>query len=247
MASLRDRAGPLTVGALCCLGGFHLPLAAETLVSAYTGSSRTRESDLKLSQPGIGTELTAQAVRWSADPFRPAPYYGLRVTHFADEASRWGVAIDYTHYKIYAKTDRLVGVSGTSRGVPVSAVVPLNRFVQRFEISHGVNALSLNGVYRWPDIRWAGHIEPYVGLGAVYYLMHAESTVGELPHQTGYQPSRFGVQTFAGLRYRVTERTGLFAEAKFDAGKARVDIAGGKAETPLHTFHLAAGISIAFP
>ena len=247
MDPLRATARPLANVFMWCLALAHLPVAGETLASLYTGSSRTRQSDLQLSQPGIGTELTAQGVRWSADPWRPAPYYGLRVTHFADQASRWGFAVDYTHYKVYAKTDRPVTVSGSSRGAPVAGVVALNRFVQRFEISHGVNALSLNGVYRWPDTRWAGHLEPYAALGAVYYLMHAESTVSELPHETGYQPSGLGVQTFAGVRWRMTERAGLFAEAKYNTGKARVDIAGGKAETPLHTFHLAAGVSIAFP
>lgn len=239
---LRNAAGPLASAIMFCVAAHPLPGRAETFASIYTGSSKTRQSDLKLSQPALGTDLAAQGVRWSADPFRPAPYYGLRVTHFADEASSWGFAVGYTHYKIYAKTDREVTVSGTSRGAPVSAVVPLNQFVQRFEISHGVNVLSLDGVYRW-----AGHVEPYVGLGAAYYLAHAESTVGGAPHETGYQPSGFGVQTFAGLRWRMTERTGLFAEARYDTGKARVDIADGRAETPLHTFHLAAGISVDFP
>ena len=247
MALLRNRAGPLAMAVLGSLMGLPLPVAGETLASVYTGTSRTRQSDLKISQPAIGTELTAQGVRWSADPFRPAPYWGLQVMHFADEASPWGFAVDYTHYKMYAKTDRSVGVSGTSQGAPVSAVVPLNQFVQRFEISHGVNAFGLNGVYRWPDTRWGGHLQPYVGLGAVYYLTHAESTVGGEPHETGYQSSGAGLQTFAGLRYRMSERTGLFAQAKYSTGKARVDIAGGRAETPLHTFHLEAGISVAFP
>jgi hypothetical protein len=45
----------------------------------------------------------------------------------------------------------------------------------------------------------------------------------------------------------MTERTGVFAEAKYNTGKARVDIAGGRAETPLRTFHLMAGISVDFP
>lgn len=238
----RNAAGPLASAIMFCVAAHHVPGRTETFASIYTGSSRTRQSDLKLSQPALGTDLTAQGVRWSADPWRPAPYYGLRITRFADEAASWGFAVDYTHYKIYAKTGRQVAVSGTSRGTPVAAVVPLDQFVQRFEISHGVNVLSLNGVYRW-----VGQVEPYVGLGAAYYLAHAESTVGGEPHETGYQATGFGVQTFAGLRWRMTERTGLFAEAKYNTGKARVDIAGGRADTPLRTFHLAAGISVDFP
>jgi lipid A oxidase len=223
------------------------PLAAETLFSAYTGSSYTRDSDLRLTQPGAGTDLTLRDVRWDAHPFKPAPYYGLRVTHFYDRDPHWGAAIDYTHYKMYAKTDRVVGTDGTLRGVPVSAPLPMNQVVQRFEISHGVNVLSLDGIYRWLDLGIAaGRLQPYVGAGLAYYRPHAENTVGGVPFESGYEASGFGYQLFAGAQYWITERIGLFAETKFNSGTAKVDIAGGRAETPLRTFHAVAGISYRF-
>jgi len=238
-------AAPNTAAALILL--FHSPLAAETLFSAYTGTSYTRNSDLRLTQPGLATDLTLHDVHWDAHPFKPAPYYGLRVTHFYDRHPNWGAAIDYTHYKIYANTNRVVAADGTARGLPVAAAVPMDQFVQRFEISHGVNVLSLNGVYRWFDSRLAaGRLQPYVGAGLAYYVPHAENTVGGVPFESGYRSSGFGYQLFAGAQYRMTERVALFAETKFNSGTARVDVAGGRAETPLRTFHVLGGISYRF-
>jgi opacity protein-like surface antigen len=230
-------------GALCR----QAPLAAETLFSAYTGTSYTRNSDLRLAQPGLASDFTLRDVHWDAHPFKPAPYYGLRVTHFYDRHPNWGAAIDYTHYKIYANTDRVVSADGTVRGLPVSAALPMSQLVQRFEISHGVNVLSVNGIYRWLDLGIAaGRLQPYVGAGLAYYRPHAENTVGGVPFEGGYQTSGFGYQLLAGANYRMTERVGLFAETRFNSGTAKVDIAGGHAQTPLRTFHLVAGISYRF-
>jgi lipid A oxidase len=233
--------------AAACLLMHQLPLAAETLFSAYTGTSRTRNSNLRLIQPGAGTDLTLRGVHWDADPFKPAPYYGVRLTHFYDQYQNWGAALDYTHYKMYASTDRVITANGTFRGSPVATAAPLNQYVQHFEISHGVNVVSLNGIYRWLDTGLAaGRLQPYAGIGLAYYLPHAETTVGGVPFETGYHGSGFGYQLLAGAQYRVTERTSVFVETKFNSGTAKVDIAGGRAETPLRALHLVGGINFAF-
>jgi opacity protein-like surface antigen len=233
--------------AAACLLMHHLPLAAETLLSGYTGTSRTRNSDLRLVQPSAGTDLTVRGVHWDADPFKPAPYYGLRLTHFDGQYQNWGAALDYTHYKMYASTDRVIAANGTFKGSPVATAAPLNQYVQHFEISHGVNVVSLNGIYRWLDTGLAaGRLQPYAGIGLAYYVPHAETTVGGVTFETGYHGSGFGYQLLAGAQYRVTERTSVFVETKFNSGTAKVDIAGGRAETPLRAFHLVGGISFAF-
>jgi opacity protein-like surface antigen len=225
----------------------HAVLAAETLFSAYTGTSHTRDSNLRLVQPSLGTDLTARNVRWAADPFKPAPYYGLRLTRFDEGHPSWGAAIDFTHYKMYAKIDRVVTADGTWRGSPVAGAGPLSQYVQRFEISHGVNVLSVNGVYRWLDTRVAaGRLQPYAGAGLAYYRPHAETTVDNADLSTGYQASGFGYQVLAGAHCRLTDQFGLFVETKFNSGTAKVDIAGGRAETPLRTLHLLAGVSYRF-
>src|SRR5690349_11663544 len=75
---------------------------AEDLVSAYTGSSFTRQSDLRIARGASGSDVAFRDVDWSARPLDAAPYYGLRYTHFFSALPAWAVAVDYTHYKIYA-------------------------------------------------------------------------------------------------------------------------------------------------
>jgi len=228
------------------LAGLALPATAESLFSLYTGTSFTRDSDLRINQAG-GTGLTVRDVRWDADPFKAAPYYGLRYTRFFDQHPNWGIALDYTHYKMYAQTDRQVRVDGTWKGAPLNASARMDQYVQHFEISHGVNMLSLTGIYRWQNLSMlAGRLQPYVGAGLAYYRPHSENTVNNLSHGTGYDASGFGYQLLGGAQYRLGDRWGLFGEVKFNSGTAKVGIAEGSAETPLKTFHALGGLQYSF-
>lgn len=225
----------------------HVTVSAENVFSIYTGTSFTRNSDLRIVQPGSGTDFTLRDVEWGADPFKPAPYYGVRLTHFHERYPNWGAALDFTHYKMYAKTNRAVPVDGVWKGAAVNGVAPMDQYVQHFEISHGVNVLSINGIYRWLDLGLAGgRLQPYVGAGLAYYWPHAENTVDNAYHETGYQASGFGYQVLGGVRYRVTERVGAFVEAKFNSGTAEVGVANGRAQTALRTSHAVAGLNFNF-
>ena len=225
----------------------HITVLGENIFSVYTGTSLTRNSDLNISRPVAGTILNVRDVEWANDPFKAAPYYGLRFTHFHDRYPNWGVALDFTHYKMYARTGRVVRVDGTWNGAPADGAARMDQYVQRFEISHGVNVLSVNAIYRWLNLGIAGgRLQPYIGAGVAHYRPHSENAVDNVYHETGYQASGFGYQLLGGARYQVTERTGAFVEAKFNSGTAKVDIADGRAETPLRTFHAVAGISFSF-
>jgi outer membrane protein W len=220
---------------------------AENIFAIYTGTSFARNSDLRLTQASIGTDLTVHDVHWEADPLKAAPYYGLRFTHFFDDRPNWGIGLDYTHYKMYAQTERGVAVTGTWQGVPINSNASMNQYVQHFEISHGVNLLSLNGIYRWNNSSFLeGRLQPYLGAGLGFYWPHSENTVNNLNHTTGYDASGLGVQLLGGVQYRLGPQWGLFAEVKFDRGTAKVDIANGRAQTPLRTFHALGGVQYGF-
>lgn len=225
---------------------WHEVASAENIFSIYTGTSYTRDSNLHINQPATGTSIGFRDVKWDADPFKDAPYYGLRYTRFFDRSPNWGVALDFTHYKMYAQTERTVPVNGTWQGAPVNTDAPMNQYVQHFEISHGVNVLSLNGIYRFNADLSNGQWQPYVGAGLAYYRPHSESTVNNMAHSTGYQSSGFGYQLLGGVQYRLSKRWGVFIEAKFNSGTAEVDIADGEAETSLRTFHALGGINYSF-
>lgn len=233
---------------VCMLLGTSANVVAETSISIYTGTSFTRRSDLHVTQSSTASNATFEDVAWKAKPFTPAPYYGLKASHFLESNPKWGVSLDFTHYKMYADTARSSIVTGQWNGAPVDTSAPLGQRVQRFEISHGVNMIALNVLYRWSDPAGSvpGRLQPYVGGGPAYYLLHPESTINNRSFSGGYQGSGLGIQVLVGLHYPVTRQLGLFAEAKFNAGKARMDVADGQADTPVRSVHGIAGASWSF-
>jgi hypothetical protein len=232
------RAFLAAVTALCCTEATR----AEVLLSLYTGISQTSSSDVRIREPGSGSDAEFRDVHWDARPFQDSPYYGLRVSYFPDSSSQLGGSVDFTHYKIYADTNRVVPVQGTWDGVPVGESAVMNRRVQHMEVSHGVNLTSLSLLYRWTT-RW----HPYIGGGPVVYLPHAEGEINGHPTGTGYSPSGFGAQILAGVDYRLLRRISLFAEAKADRGNLHIDLDGGsELRTRLQTLHVLAGVTVHF-
>jgi len=244
-----------TLGTRLVLMGFLIlmrgTVSAQTSVSLYTGTSFTQASDLRVQQPATNTDATFRGVSWRARPLAKAPYYGIRVTHFFDRLAHLGVSFDDTHYKIYARTDRIVPVSGLWNGTPVNEAARLDKRVQHFDISHGVNMGGIILLYRWMKQRTAsfphGRVQPYIGGGPVYYVMHSENTIKQRTTDGRYQGSGFGFQILGGLQYGLARRVSFFAEAKFNAGTAKVATADeGSANTRLRTFHTLSGLSFRF-
>jgi opacity protein-like surface antigen len=238
----------LAAGALVSLADTAL---AETTASFYVGSSRTGNSDVRISQPGTGSDATFRSVNWDSEPFKAPFYYGIRVTHFLDDRPEWGVGFDFTHDKVYARTSEVVHVDGTWNGTPVNEDAPMNQRVQSFGISHGVNILGLNVYRRWmhqtsgafPRGRW----QPYAGAGLTCYVLHPENTVNGQHNSEGFEGGGFGYQLLGGLQYGVTQTAGMFIEAKYNSGKVKVGTAGGgRGETELKSSQLLAGVSVAF-
>jgi len=238
----------LAAGALSGLADTAL---AETMASFYLGASHTRNSDVRISQPGTASDATFRSVSWDSESFKKPRYYGIRVSHFLEDRPDWGIGFDFTHDKVYARTSQVVHVDGTWNGVPVNEDAPMNQRVQSFSMSHGVNILALNMYHRWmhrtsnafPYGRW----QPYAGAGLTYYLLHPENTVNGQKNNESYQGAGFGYQLLGGLQYGITQTVGAFIEAKYNSGKVEVDTAGGgRGETELKSSQLLAGVSVAF-
>lgn len=224
---------------------------AETTASFYLGSSHTSNSDVRISQPGTGSDATFRSVNWDSESFKNPRYYGIRVSHFFDDRPEWGVGFDFTHDKVYARTSQVVHVDGIWNGAPVNEDAPMNQRVQSFGMSHGVNILALNVYHRWmhqtssdfPRGRW----QPYAGAGLSYYLLHPENVVNGQKNNESFQGGGFGYQLLGGVQYGLTQTVGVFIEAKYNSGKVEVDTAGGgRGETELKSSQLLAGVSVAF-
>jgi hypothetical protein len=219
---------------------------AEWVLAVYTGTSWTHSSDLRISQPGSGSNAEFHGVRWESKPFASAPYYGVRVSYFP-ESSCLGANIDFTHYKMYAETDRVTSVRGTWNGLPIDTSVPMSALVQTFEISHGVNLTSLNVEYRRPfdqnsefTRRWSMH----AGAGVAVYLPHAEGSINGISSAGNYQRAGEGYQLFAGAEFRLMTRLGVFFDTKFDDGELDFNLApAARVQTRTRTVHALAGLA----
>ncbi len=87
---------------------------AETIISLLIGQAWTYDSDVRLQEPG-GTDLVFTDVSWDTNPFEMPPYYAIRLTHWLDRSPDWGVAVDFTHAKMYSHLEQVVQVSGSER------------------------------------------------------------------------------------------------------------------------------------
>lgn len=241
----------LALSAAGTLAVFSGPAFAETTASFYLGASHTANSDVRISQPGSGSDATFRSVSWDSESFTNPVYYGIRVSHFFEDRPDWGIGFDYTHDKVFAKTSQVVQVDGAWNGAPVNEAAPMNQRVQSFSISHGVNILALNAYHRWTrqtsDSLLCLRCQPYAGAGLTYYVLHPENTVNGQSNAEGYSGSGFGYQLLGGLHFGVTHTVGVFIETKYNSGKVEVGTAGGgRGETTLNSTQLLAGVSVAF-
>jgi lipid A oxidase len=239
-----------TATLVCCLLALSGSVArAEINLSAFTGAALTQDNDLELHQSG-GTNLTFHDVSYEGRDFETPPYYGVRILWFPGDASHWGFGAEYFHMKLYLDAGDTVSVTGSRAGTPVNRNERVSDSITSFSISHGLNYVLADVIYRWfPGNRgedFLGRFQPYVGLGLGLTVPHVESNVGGIFHEE-YQLHGPGVQGLAGVNFDLSRHWGLMFEYKFTyANLDTLEIPRGSIEiTPL-THHLVAGISFRF-
>ena len=233
----------LILGALGSLG------RAEVELSIFTGVALTQDNDLQLQQ-GSGTDLTFHGVSYEGRDFEIPPYYGVRGLWFPSEDSHWGFGAEFFHMKMYAETGDTVRVTGRRGGMSVNANERIDDTIQSFSLSHGLNYVLGDVVYRWfPGQRgedFLGHLQPYVGVGLGFAVPHVESTVNGTFHEE-YQVRGPGVQALAGVNVSLTRHWGLMFEYKFTyACLGSLDIPGGSIEVTPLTNHFVTGFTFGF-
>lgn len=184
----------------------------------YIGKSWTLDSDVRL-QTSPDTDLTLKGVSWDDHSFDGPLYYGYRVSHWP-EGSAWGLALDFTHAKIYVKRDELVRVSGVRNGVPVDERLDVGTELDHFNLSHGFNFLTLNLLHRWQT---GSETRVHTGLGIGVIIPHVEATIaGEA--ESRYQFGGFAGQALLGLSRHVSDPVSVFTEYKIGYASVDVDI-----------------------
>jgi len=212
---------------MCC--GVAGSARAEWSIAAYLGASFTRPSTLVLTERfSDGTPrdtVTWSDVRFASRSFESPPYYGYRLTWFRHGATHVGIGAELTHLKVYAPSD-----------------LPEQPILTRFSISHGLNLLTANVVWRakpWPRV----HLTARAGAGIA--IPHAESTVLGVD-RAQYEVSGAAVQGAVGPEFVLSRRLRAFAEYKLTTAAPSVTVAGGSISGRYTSQHLAAGMGVAW-
>ncbi|MHC4223831.1 MAG: hypothetical protein ACYSX0_16450 [Planctomycetota bacterium] len=216
---------------LAVLAGACSATKGEYVVSAYGGTVATAAGDLRLVRPD-DTHLTFADVAWHGESFTGPIFYGFRGSYwFQRDSSGWGINVDFTHAKAIAHTSQVAQVYGTKSGLPVDGKFPIRDNLEAFEMSHGLNFLTVNGMYRWflkeeRDKSFLGRLQFYLGGGLGIAFPHVEATVdGDRTQE--YQLSGPAAQGFTGFNIDLVGGLSTFLEYKLTAANNDLDLNGG--------------------
>lgn len=234
----------LLVAAVFCMSS---PCAAQWTLGGYFGGAHTQASPLDLRQPFILNNLRFHEVSYRGESFQPPLYYGFRVGYFFRE--HWGVESEFTHLKVFANVDEPATITGVLNGSPITANLPVNTIMQRFSLSHGVNLLMINGMFRRALGKAAdekdARCHAILRFGAGATIPHVESTIQTL-NDEHYQAGRPVIQVAGGLDVRTWGQLYWMAEYKFTRVREQVDVKFGTASTLLQSHHLVTGPAFHF-
>ncbi|MBI2899726.1 MAG: hypothetical protein HYY17_06045 [Planctomycetes bacterium] len=212
--------------------------------SVYGGAEFTVDSDLDLRRPG--TDLTFEDVPWENRSFRAPPYYGLRAGIFFGARSAWGIGLEFIHAKVIAEVEEVVRVSGMRDGLPVDGDERIDQTIASFELTHGLNFVFANAMYRFlfeEESFWS-RFEPYLGAGMGIVIPHAEASIGT-ESTGGYVFGGLGYQAFAGLSALVAGPVAVFVEVKITyADLDPLDAPGGTIRVAPVAHQVAFGITV---
>ena len=194
---------------------------AEWTLQAYLGGSHTSSATLTLDLPASGLHTTFDNVALAGRSFEAPPYYGYRIGW---RRGRAGVEAELTHLKVFA-------ASGT-----------MGPMVERFSISHGLNLLLGNLVWRQPLAR---HVRLAARGGAGVAIPHGESRILGVD-QEQYEISSAAFQAAAGPEFDVAGHARAFVEYKLTTAAPNVSVAGGTVAGRYTSQHVAAGLGVAW-
>lgn len=140
-------------------------------------------------------------------------------------------------------------VSGVLNGAPTNSIEPLNFIVQHFAISHGVNLLLANAVFRQPQWNGLTQSSPRalltLSVGGGTSLPHAESVI-EGHADEHYQVGSPAIQFAGSLELRVWQRLYWSGEYKFTRTHEQVAVFDGRVTVLLQSHHVVTGPVIHF-
>ncbi len=203
-----------------------LMASAEVELSFYLGLQESPHSRVDGTDPGNAVNPVLDfTAGWEGKSFDAPPYAGIRGTWWRSE--NLGFGAELTHAKVYADQDTLT-----------------NNGFSRLEFTDGINILTANAIYRWPD-RW-GNFTPYAGAGIGIAVPHVE-VVSAGGSTLEYQMTGPAVRWMAGASYAINDSWSVFGEYQ---GTYSVNDAtltnGGSLSTNILTNAVNVGVAFSF-
>ena len=166
---------------------------------------------------------------------------------FFARAGEWKPSL--YNLKVFTRVNQPALVTGTLDGMPVNSRELVSSVVQRFSISHGVNLLMANAVFRQQLARRSsqelGRVMLALHLGAGTTIPHAESTIQGHADEH-YQVGSPVIQAAAGVEMRLWRKLYWTGEYKFTRTREQVNVFSGTARSLLESHHLVTGPVIHF-
>ena len=202
------------------------PAFAEMELSIYSGWQTSPHSTFKGDFPdSAGGGDFDRGVEWDGKSFEMPPYYGVRFTNWQTE--RLGYGVEFTHSKVYLSDDDQDALG-----------------FDNFQLTDGLNVLTVNAMYRWPD--QFGTLTPYVGGGLGVTIPHVDSQIAD-SDTYGYQFGGPAVRLTAGASYDLNDRVAVFGEYQFTASQNDLDLDdGGSVKTDVKTNAVNLGLTLKF-
>jgi opacity protein-like surface antigen len=210
-------------------------------IGGFLGGAATHPNTLTLRQQQVGTRVSLAPVRYDSQSLESPIYYGYRVAWFARR--NFGLEGEFIHPKVFARTAETVHASGTIAGHSVDGAVAMRSVVERFSISHGLNFLMVNAVFR---PRLDSSSTPRFWLvargGAGITIPHVESAIGGSDQQQ-YQLGSLGIQAGIGAELRLSEHVFATVDYKLTTTNQSVSVAMGTMHGRFTAQHVAVGLA----
>jgi lipid A oxidase len=239
------------LGLVALAGGiFNLNICrAELMIAGFGGLTHSERSDLELRSGS--DQLNFHDLSFDKRDLNDPPYYGYRVWYFPSRQSNFGFGLEFIHSKIYMDTADTAFVTGTRGGAPVAADEELNDTFGGFNLSHGLNYVFADAIYRVTldeeKHPFLARFQPYAGIGLGATIPHVEVRLAGQPRYSDYQFGGFAAQGLAGLGFNVTKHIQIFTEYKFTYARLDdIDIPTGKISLDVFEHHWVWGVALRF-
>lgn len=223
------------------------PAGGERFVELATGLGLTADSNLRLRRTTAAgpTDLRFFGVSWEDHSLEgpSARYTAARFGYFTRRRPWLGVAVEFVHFKIFARVGRVLHVTGTDAGTPIDTVAPMSDLVQRYVVGNGVNLIPVSLIAR---LRAGSRVEPYVTAGAGPTLLYTGSVIQGDARSGPYELGGPAYCAGAGVRLRGGRHLGALIEYRHSRTRADGSIDSGDSRVNLRTNHYVVGGTLRF-